>query len=128
MHSVDDISVSRPLDKLPGLGVPEVVIDMIRACWDKDRKRRKTASECYAIAVQAFNVVSSKKFDIFLSHAWVNKGVENPIHAWLTSLGYRVWIDVREMGHNLDESMKEGTASSSVFLACINSTYQRSSI
>ena len=46
---------------------------MIQCCWDRDRAIRKTAIECYSILNHCYEVMSSGKFDVYLSHAWVDK-------------------------------------------------------
>lgn len=108
---------------LPG-GTPPGIIAMIESCWDADRDKRVTATECYSIISHNLHVVNSKNFDIFFSHAWVDKRVLSYVFAWLTSLGYRVWYDQNEMGYDLQASMREGIAKSTIVLVCVNSTYQ----
>jgi hypothetical protein len=72
----------------------------------------------------ALSVVISEKFDIFFSHAHVDKIVLEHVVEWLTKLGYRVWYDKNDMGSNIPSSISKGIANCSVVLTCANSTYQ----
>ena len=123
VHS-NDPNINRPLLSQLPLDTPPAIRAMIASCWDKDRSKRMTATECYGTITHVLNVVSSKKYDIFFSHAWVDKCVLKNIMAWLTDLGYRVWYDEIDMGNNIPASMSEGIANSTVVLVCANSTYQ----
>lgn len=111
------------LSKLPD-NTPPGIVDMIIKCWHVDRSIRLTAADAYSTILHNLQVVSSKQFDIFFSHAWVDKCVLANIHVWLTKLGYRVWYDANEMGYNLQDSMRNGIKRSTIVLACLNNTYQ----
>jgi len=113
------------LDKLP-VGTPPGVRNLLTACWDGDRTKRLTASEAYATLRHAYTTLSSDSFDIFLSHPWGTKPFLSHIFNYLTRLGYRVWYDQFNMGHDLRESMENGIARSHLVLFCINSAYQDS--
>lgn len=112
-----------PLDKLP-LGIPPGVEDMLTACWDGDRSKRLTASEAYATLRHAYTTLSSDSFDIFLSHPWSTKPFLSHVFNYLTRMGYRVWYDQFNMGHDLRKSMEQGIARSHLMLVCVNKTYQ----
>ena len=68
--------------------------------------------------------MQNKKFDIFFSHAWVDKPLLSYVYRCLVSLGYRVWYDQYDMGYDLKVSMEQGIANSKVVIACVNNTYQ----
>lgn len=112
-----------PLSALPD-DTPPAIVDMVRACWSSDRAARKSSAECAAILDHCHHVVASRDFDIFFSHAWATKPFLSHVYVMLTQLGFRVWYDQHEMGHDLQRSMREGIARSKVLLACINSIYQ----
>lgn len=56
-----------PLEQIPR-NCPSGVINCVKACWDTNRHRRKTAIECLAIYQFFYGIVGKKKFDIFFSH------------------------------------------------------------
>ncbi len=89
----DDANVTRPLISLLPIGTPPIVKSMIVSCLDRDRSVMMNAVECYGAITHALNIESKKSFDIFLSHAWVDKSVCSHIMALLTDLGFRVWYD-----------------------------------
>jgi serine/threonine protein kinase len=104
--------------------VPAVVVSMVESCWDKERSQRKLAVECYAILNNVVNVYLKGRYDIFFSHAWVDKPFLSHVYYMLVRRGYRVWYDQNDMGFDLHESMKDGIANSNVVLVCCNRTYQ----
>jgi hypothetical protein len=106
--------------------IPQDVHEVIKLCWDADRSTRLTAVECYSRLNHCLNITSSKSFDIFFSHKWEDKRLLSHVYAMLTAMGYRVWFDQNQMGNKLKESMKEGIQNSTVVIACINSSYEKS--
>jgi serine/threonine protein kinase len=110
-------------DQLPA-ECPQAVVDMMEACWSKDRSTRLPAMECVSLLDYHCNRLAEQKFDIFFSHAWVNKPFLSHAYRMLARAGYRVWYDMQEMGYNLKESMHRGIVNSCVVVACINQTYQ----
>ena len=112
-----------PLDQIPADTPPEL-ISMIECCWDEERSKRKSAVECLSILQYNLDLLSTGHFDVFFSHAWVDKPLLCHVYHTLTKLGYRVWYDQTDMGHDIKESTKRGIASSKVVIACVNPTYQ----
>jgi serine/threonine protein kinase len=115
--------------KRPGIdqlvpGTPTSVIDLIQACWSTDRSARKTAIECVQALQLNQQLFDENKFDIFLSHAWVDKPLLSQVFFLLTKIGYRVWYDQNDMGSDLQHSMRSGIENSKVVIACLNSKYQ----
>jgi hypothetical protein len=68
-------------------------------------------------------VVAQGTFDIFFSHTWIHKCVLSYVYEALTRSGYRVWYDMDEMGYDLQKSMRDGIANSTVVVVCLNRLY-----
>ena len=111
------------LSELP-LETPPAVLTMIQACWSGDRRSRKTAVECYSILNHAYELMRLDIWDIFFSHAWVNKPFLQHIYRLLTQSGFRVWLDQNEMGYDLQNSMRAGIANSKAVVVCASREYQ----
>ena len=109
-----------------GMNLPQSVTLLIASCWQKEKSLRPDAKHCYEVLSEAYDIVSSKSKDIFFSYCWGNKLVLNYVINILTSRGYYLWFDENNMNQNLDDSMRDGIASSKVFLACISSQYEKS--
>jgi hypothetical protein len=112
-----------PKSQLP-TNLPPPIVTMIEDCWSKDRSKRYSAVECHSTIDYHFHLMSEEKFDIFFSHAWVNKPLLSHVYRMLTKAGYKVWYDMNDMGHDLNESMKQGIQNSAVVVACVNTVYQ----
>lgn len=54
------------LDALPK-EVPAKIVQMIQACWDADRDKRKTAIECYSILKRYYENMSKTPIDVYLT-------------------------------------------------------------
>jgi serine/threonine protein kinase len=113
-----------PIDSLPP-DTPASVRTMIEACWSKDRALRLSAVECSSILQYSYDFLSKGQFDVFFSHAWTMKPLLSHVYYLLTRLGYRVWYDQNEMGHDMVQSMKQGIASSKVVIICLSKTFQK---
>ena len=81
-----------PIDQIPR-NCPHSVINTVKACWDTNRNRRKTAVECMQIYQYCYGIVSRKKFDIFFSHDPKKLPISTMVMQHLIRLGYRVWYD-----------------------------------
>lgn len=121
MDALTAISVAKG-----GGNTPPSVVELVSKCFNADRGARPTAAECYSVLQHAYLILSKGKFDIFFSHAWVTKPFLSQICLVLTRHGYRVWYDQNDMGYDLHQSMRDGVDNSVVFLACINTVYQKS--
>jgi serine/threonine protein kinase len=108
----------RPSISLFPSDTPKMVIEMIVDCWDDERSKRKSAIECLSILSQECEILKGGEFDIFFSHAWKNKPFLSHVHRLLVRSGYRVWYDVTDMGHDLEESMIKGIENSKV-ISCL---------
>ena len=108
-----------PIESVPD-STPTGIVELIKAAWDGDRKKRPTAIESYAITNFHYLFVSKKQVDIFFSHAWLSKPFLSHVYAELVSCGYRVWYDQNDMGHNIEQSMSDGIQDSKVVIACVN--------
>jgi hypothetical protein len=80
----------------------------------------------FAILNQYNLVLSCQSFDIFFSHAWVNKDFLSHVYHFLYFSGYRVWYDQNDMGYDLDNSMHTGIKNSQVTVVCLSRKYQSS--
>ena len=107
-------------------GVPDKIKSMMSNCWDKNRRRRLTALECYIILDQYYNTLTNARCDIFLSHLWSEKHYVRHIKHRLSSFGYRVWYDQDNMDHSLVDSMKGSIDNSKAVLVCLHRKYFKS--
>mmetsp|Transcript_5198 Transcript_5198/g.7998 ORF Transcript_5198/g.7998 Transcript_5198/m.7998 type:complete len:1640 (-) Transcript_5198:13-4932(-) len=103
---------------------PQSLVDLLTACWHFDANKRPSFQEIFAVLSHYHNVLMGCKFDIFFSHAYSSKAFLSHVYCYLSKIGFRVWYDENEMGYNLERSMVEGIQNSTVFMACINRTYQ----
>ncbi len=77
----------------------------------------------------ARELIESGRFDVFLSHCW-----DGAAHAPATTFvlralresGVRVWVDLDQMGHALEVSMREGIVASTVVVALVSRRYAAS--
>ena len=113
-----------PMEHIPS-DVPPVLKELISDCWHHDRRVRPQAIQAFYSLNHLFDTLSSQSYDIFFSHTWADKYLLRYVYAALVEAGYRVWYDENEMGWNLEESMRNGIAQSTVFLCCISSKYQK---
>jgi serine/threonine protein kinase len=113
----------RPSRSLLPSDTPKMVVEMLLDCWDVDRSKRKSAIECLSILSTECELLKGGEFDIFFSHASKNKPFLSHVHRLLVRNGYRVWYDITEMGHDLEECMIDGIEHSKVILVCLNSHY-----
>ena len=77
-----------PLDSIPP-EVPRFIVEMIEKCWSANRSERLTSLECLTRLEHYSAVLSQDKFDIFFSHAWVNKNFLRHVKNLLCRMGYR---------------------------------------
>ena len=113
-----------PKDELVMVPVP--VREIISDCLSRDRSKRKSAAEFFAVLDQSYRIISNGYYDIFFSHAWVTKPILSHVKLLLAKRGYRVWYDMNDWGYDLSASMRNGVNKSTIFLACINENYQKS--
>ena len=106
--------------------LPAAIKELIDKLLENDRNLRPKAIDCYEILKYTFDLLSQKKYDIFLSHLWMDKPFVRFIYRLLCSMGYRVWYDMREMGQRTDMSMEEGIRNSKLLLSCVSRGYQES--
>lgn len=125
LKSALDSGYRPSLDFLPS-DTSYALKEMIKHCWDKDRKQRYPAVKCYSILSAIYQQMAEKRFNIFFSHKWNQKDFLVHIHSGLLKQGYRVWYDQHHMEHKMDKSMTSGVAGSDVFLACVSKLYQQS--
>jgi serine/threonine protein kinase/sugar lactone lactonase YvrE len=107
-----------PLSELPNIK------RMITKCWQLNPNDRLDAEDCFTILHREYEIRRKKKYDIFLSHPWVDKKVVRHIKEFICKLGYSVWYDENDMDGYLEATMKEGIANSKVVVACINQKFQ----
>lgn len=99
-----------------------VITDMMRLCW-AERRHRPDMSQIYSTLETALEDFK----DVFISHKWgEHKDFVRSLSAALQQIGYRVWFDEKNMGHDMPQSMKNGVMKSKIFLACICRNYQQS--
>ena len=116
-----------PLDQLP-IDMPPAVRALMEKCWDGDRDHRPSAAECLSIMSYTLSVVESSQFDIFFSYSHVKKPFVVHLYEVFTKLGFRVWLDQNNMGHDMVASLKKGIESSTVAICFVDQNYQQSKI
>jgi hypothetical protein len=94
--------------------------------WDKDRTRRPNATTCFTKLHQVLLPLISSSYDIFFSHPWISKPFLCHVYHFLSATGYKVWYDQKDMGHDLNLSMRTGIVSSNIIVVCLNEAYQTS--
>ena len=119
-------SGERPsLDQLP-TDTPPAVRALMENCWDGDRNNRPSGAECLSIMLYTLSAVESSQFDIFLSYSHAVKPFVVHLYEVFTKLGFRVWLDQNNMGHDMTASMKKGIENSSVTISLVDQNYQQS--
>ena len=113
------------MDKLTA-DVPGPVKNMISSLLNPDRAQRMTSSECYSVLHLAYTRLCSSRYDVFLSHPFVNKRIIRHIFRLLTDCGYRVLFDESDKGFTSQEAQENGIRNSAVVVVCVDETYQKS--
>ena len=117
------------LAQLP-LATPPPVRRLVESCLDTRRAARPHMGELRATLERELLVAQDERSDVFLSYAWGLGGVRKPltdaIYSALRADGLRVWLDSEDMGHDLQASMREGVARSSVVVALVSPDYAAS--
>ena len=114
-----------PLDQLP-TDTPPAVRALMEQCWDGDRNNRPSAAECSSVMTHTLSVIESSHFDIFFSYSDTMKSFVVHLFDVLTKLGYRIWLDQNNMGHNKTASMQKGIEQSTVTMSFVDQSYQQS--
>ena len=99
---------------------------LISSCWSNERASRLTAYACFEILEQCHARSSNLAFDIFFSYNWSQKKIGLHLVKMLTEAGYRVWIDRKDMSHDMTQAMVSGITAATVFLCLISREYQSS--
>jgi hypothetical protein len=106
--------------------IPEYFSMLLQNLWEVDRARRPNAATCYTILNQVLLPLISSSYDIFFSHPWISKPFLCHVYHFLSATGYKVWYDQKDMGHDLNQSMRTGIVDSNIILVCLNEAYQNS--
>ena len=114
-----------PLDQLPN-NTPPAVRALMEKCWDGDRNHRPSGAECLSIMTHNLSVMESSHFDIFFSYSHSKKPFVVHLFDVFTKLGFRVWLDQNNLGHNMTASMQEGIEKSTVMMSFVDQNYQQS--
>lgn len=71
---------------------------------------------------------SKQKYNIFLSYQWNIQNEVLLLYTFLTSKGYKVWMDMSniKIGRELTKELVHGILDSELFIACINKDYVKS--
>jgi hypothetical protein len=111
--------------RLPG-EAPPALVALLRRGVEFDPLARPSARELCDGLRSARELIESGRFDVFLSHCW-NGDTHAPATTFvlraLRDSGFRVWVDVDQMGHALKTSMREGIAASTVVVALVSRRY-----
>ena len=114
-----------PLDQLPS-DTPPAVCPLMERCWDNDRDNRPSVVECLSIMTYTLNAVESSQFDIFFSYSHAKEPFVVHLYEVLTKLGFRVWWDQFNLGHDMTATMKKGIENSTVTMSFVDQFYQQS--
>ena len=114
-----------PVDQLP-FDTPPSVRALMEKCWDGDRNNRPTAAECLSVMRYNLAVMESSQFDIYFSFSPAKKPFVVHLFDVMTKLGFRVWLDQNNMGHDMTASMKKGIENSTVTMCFVDQNYQQS--
>lgn len=99
--------------------------DLISSCWG-ERSQREPAYMCFKVLDLCHARACGSSFDIFFSYRWTQQKIGLHIVKMLTEFGFRVWIDKKNMSHDLAQSMSDGIRASTVFLCVVSRDYQAS--
>jgi serine/threonine protein kinase len=116
-------NVRPDVNELPN-DLPASVTDLLEHLWNTLRTQRPNATRCFAVLNQALLPLETSTYDIFFSHCWGDKDFLCHIYQFLSATGYKVWYDQKDMGHDLQQSMKTGILTSDIFLVCLDKLYQ----
>ena len=114
-----------PLDQLPADTPPDVRA-LMEKCWDGDRDNRASAAECLSVMSYTLSAIESSQFDIFFSYSHAKKAFVVHLYEVLTKLGFRIWLDQNNLGHDMTASMKKGIENSTVTMCFADQNYQQS--
>ena len=114
-----------PLDQLPN-DTPPGVRALMEKCWDTLRDNRPSAAECLSVMTHNLSIMESSHFDIFFSYSHAKKSFAVHLFDVFTKLGFRVWLDQNNMGHNMMTSMQQGIDQSTVTISLVDQNYQQS--
>ena len=118
------------------MDTPAFLLARLRACLARDRAARPSSSDLAASLRLAAQYLASGAFDVFLSHSWVPRDKETPkslapatreLYRTLVAAGRRVWLDVHEMGQDMEQSMLQGVQRSACVVAVMTQRYAGSS-
>jgi hypothetical protein len=102
------------------------LIQLLSSCCDHERSNRPSSILCCSYLSSILIDYEKEVHDIFFSYAWADQNFLSHIPISLNRLGYRVWFDLENMGHDLNKSMIDGVKNSKVFLACLSRSYFKS--
>ena len=114
-----------PLDQLPS-DTPPGVRALMEKCWDVNRSNRPSAAECLSTMTHNLSVIESSQFNIFFSYSHSMKPFVVHLFDVMTQLGFKVWLDENNMGHDIIASMKKGIENSTVAMCFVDQSYQQS--
>lgn len=116
---------------LPG-DTPPAVVKLVEQCLQLDRTARATVDDARAVLERAAVELDSGHFNCFLSHAWgaapTHEGhtAAMALASVLCKNHLRVWVDERDMGHDLAASMRAGVANSDACVVLLTRPYASS--
>lgn len=135
IKSVEQLSWSvqqnvRPLlDDLPHY-TPAPISSMISSCWNKNRSLRWIATQCYSTISLQYQQLLFTSFDIYISHSFSKQFTPflSVLFSELTKCGYRVWFDQNHVEIEDDVETSRIINNCKIFLACVESGYQRHNV
>ena len=94
---------------------PEVQRAAAGALWELEGKTSRTAGK---------KEISGNH--VMISYQWANQDVLIEVKNRLKASGYRVWMDLEQMGGSTLEAMAKAVENSSVVLVCVSQKYKES--
>jgi hypothetical protein len=77
------------LNELPR-ETPPGLVQLIHACWDSDRSKRKSALECFALLDTLYTDLARLPYDVYICHSDKSYRLVDQLYQYLTQCGLTV--------------------------------------
>lgn len=119
----------RPSLEILPTDTPAAVVTMITSCWDKDRSRRQSAPQAFALlSYQQSQVIGGAQYDIVLCHHHGSRVFLDHLAHHLAQFGLRVWYNQGSTGEDTSSALRSILTQSSckAILCALNDDYVKS--
>ena len=108
------------LDDIPKV-YPNKLKDMMSSTWDKDRRERKSAIECFRILKFYHELMLDITYDVYLLNHMYNQNISNFIWHRLIQKG----LNVKQCNHDETTGLEfENSLKAKVVIACLTKEFQ----